>query len=66
MIECGVRKLKACAPQLPVRAHSTLHRHDFRELLHLIDKARALRLVQISFLAADVTFSSNCWRCYSS
>jgi hypothetical protein len=66
VIERGVRKLKACAPQLPVRARSTLHRHDFRELPHLIDKARALGLAQISLLAADVTLSSNCWRCYSS
>jgi len=55
VIERGVRKLKACAPQLPVRARSTLHRHNFRELPHLIDKARALGLAQISFLAADVT-----------
>ena len=57
VIERGVRKLKACAPQLPVRARSTLHRHNFRELPHLIDKARALGLAQISFLAADVTLS---------
>ena len=55
VIERGVRKLKTCAPQLPVRARSTLHRHNFRELPHLIDKARALGLAQISFLAADVT-----------
>ena len=55
VIERGVRKLKACAPQLPVRARSTLHRHNFHELPHLIDKARALGLAQISFLAADVT-----------
>jgi len=55
VIERGVRKLKTCAPQLPVRARSTLHRHNFRELPHLIDKAKALGLAQISFLAADVT-----------
>jgi MoaA/NifB/PqqE/SkfB family radical SAM enzyme len=55
LIERGVRKLKACAPQLPVRARSTLHRHNFRELPHLIDKAKSLELAQISFLAADVT-----------
>src|SRR5512136_3126876 len=55
VIERGVRKLKACAPQLLVRARSTLHRHNFQELPHLIDKAKALGLAQISFLAADVT-----------
>jgi len=55
VIERGVRKLKACAPQLPVRARSTLHRHNFHELPHLTDKAKALGLAQISFLAADVT-----------
>jgi len=55
VIERGVLKLKACAPQLPVRARSTLHRHNYRELPHLIDKAKSLGLAQISFLAADVT-----------
>jgi MoaA/NifB/PqqE/SkfB family radical SAM enzyme len=38
-----------------VRARSTLHRHNFRTLPALIDKARALGLDGISFLAADVT-----------
>jgi MoaA/NifB/PqqE/SkfB family radical SAM enzyme len=38
-----------------VRARSTLHRHNFRELPNLIGKARAIGLDQISFLAADVT-----------
>jgi Fe-coproporphyrin III synthase len=55
VIERGVRKLKACAPQFPVRARSTLHRHNFRELPHLIDKAKSCGLAQISFLTADVT-----------
>ncbi len=55
LIERGVQKLKALAPRLPIRARSTLHRHNFRELPNLIDKARAMRLDQISFLAADVT-----------
>jgi MoaA/NifB/PqqE/SkfB family radical SAM enzyme len=32
-----------------------LHRHNFRQLPHLIDKAKSLGLTQISFLAADVT-----------
>ncbi len=55
LVERGVKKLRAIAPQLPIRARSTLHRHNFRELPHLIDKARAMGLHQISFLAADVT-----------
>ncbi len=55
LVERGARKLKRVAPTLPLRARSTLHRHNFRELPHLIDRARALGLDQISFLAADVT-----------
>ncbi len=55
LVERGVRKLKARSPRIPVRARATLHRHNFRELPALIDKARELGLDQISFLAADVT-----------
>jgi MoaA/NifB/PqqE/SkfB family radical SAM enzyme len=55
LVERGVNKLRALAPHVPVRARSTLHRHNFRELPNLIDKARAMGLDQISFLAADVT-----------
>lgn len=55
LVERGVKKLRAIAPHIPLRARSTLHRHNFRELPHLIDKARAMGLQQISFLAADVT-----------
>lgn len=51
----GVKKLQHIAPQIPIRARSTLHRHNFRELPHLIDKAREMNLKQISFLSADVT-----------
>jgi MoaA/NifB/PqqE/SkfB family radical SAM enzyme len=54
-IERGVRKLKALSPRTLVRARATLHRHNFRELPRLIEKARALELDGISFLAADVT-----------
>jgi MoaA/NifB/PqqE/SkfB family radical SAM enzyme len=54
-IERGVKKVKSIAPHLPVRARSTLHRYNFREVPSLIDEARALGLDQISFLAADVT-----------
>jgi MoaA/NifB/PqqE/SkfB family radical SAM enzyme len=38
-----------------VRARGTLHRHNFRHLPDLIDRAREMGLAQISFLAADVT-----------
>jgi MoaA/NifB/PqqE/SkfB family radical SAM enzyme len=55
VIERGVSKVKALSPRTPVRARSTLHRHNFRELRALIDKARAMGLDGISFLAADVT-----------
>jgi MoaA/NifB/PqqE/SkfB family radical SAM enzyme len=55
LVERGVTKLQRVAPHLPLRARSTLHRHNFRELPRLIDKARAMSLQQISFLAADVT-----------
>jgi len=55
LVERGVKKSRAVAPHIPLRARSTLHRHNFRELPHLIDKARAMNLAQISFLAADVT-----------
>jgi Fe-coproporphyrin III synthase len=55
VVERGVRKLKSISPQKPVRGRSTLHRHNFRLLPDIVDKARELGLDQISFLAADVT-----------
>ena len=55
VIERGVRRMKTLAQWLPVRARSTLHRHNFRMLPALIDKARAMGLDGISFLTADVT-----------
>jgi MoaA/NifB/PqqE/SkfB family radical SAM enzyme len=57
-VERGVRRLRRLRPDLPVRARSTLHRHNFRALPALIDKADAMGLDQISFLAADVTSES--------
>lgn len=54
-VTAGVAKLRALAPQLPVRARSTIHRHNFRFLPDLVAKARELGLQQISFLAADVS-----------
>jgi MoaA/NifB/PqqE/SkfB family radical SAM enzyme len=53
-LERGVRRLKRLRPRLPVRARSTLHRKNFRALPHLIEKAEAMGLDQISLLAADV------------
>jgi MoaA/NifB/PqqE/SkfB family radical SAM enzyme len=52
-VERGVRRLRELRPDLPVRARSTLHQRNFRALPDLIDKARAMGLEQISFLAAD-------------
>ena len=54
-VERGVRKVKALSPRITVRARSTLHRSNFAALPALIDKARAMGLDGISFLAADVT-----------
>jgi MoaA/NifB/PqqE/SkfB family radical SAM enzyme len=54
-VSAGVAKLRALAPHIPVRARSTLHRHNFRFLPQLIDKAKELGLEQVSFLAADVS-----------
>lgn len=58
LVERGVQRLRALAPRLPVRARSTIHRHNFRVLPELIAKARAMGLDQISFLAADVDSDS--------
>lgn len=53
-IERGVTKLKTLSPGTPVLARSTMHRHNFREMPALVDKAHAMGLDGISFLAADV------------
>ncbi|MBI4670123.1 MAG: radical SAM protein [Chloroflexi bacterium] len=55
LVERGAKKFRCVAPHLPLRARSTLHRHNFRALPQLIDKARTMGLEQISFLATDVT-----------
>jgi MoaA/NifB/PqqE/SkfB family radical SAM enzyme len=54
-VSAGVAKLRALAPHLPVRARSTVHRHNFRHLADLIARAFEMGLDQISFLAADVS-----------
>ena len=55
LIERGVKRLKTLSPRMPVRARCTVHRYNFRELPRLIEKARAMGLDGISFLAADVS-----------
>ncbi|MDP9036655.1 MAG: radical SAM protein [Myxococcota bacterium] len=57
-LERGVRRIKELRPDLPVSARSTLHQRNFRALPELIDKAEAMGLDQISFLAADVSSRS--------
>jgi MoaA/NifB/PqqE/SkfB family radical SAM enzyme len=54
-VEAGVRRLKALAPEMPVTARATLHRANYRELPHLVDKAKSMNLDGVSFLAADVS-----------
>jgi MoaA/NifB/PqqE/SkfB family radical SAM enzyme len=54
-VERGVARLRAAAPGLPITARATLHRANYAELSPLIDRAKALGLDGISFLAADVS-----------
>jgi MoaA/NifB/PqqE/SkfB family radical SAM enzyme len=54
-VSAGVHRLRALAPQISIKARSTLHRLNFRHLPDLVAKAGELGLDQISFLAADVT-----------
>jgi MoaA/NifB/PqqE/SkfB family radical SAM enzyme len=57
-VAAGVRRLREVAPQIPLRARSTIHRHNFRFLPQLIAKSAEIGIDQISFLAADVTSES--------
>jgi MoaA/NifB/PqqE/SkfB family radical SAM enzyme len=54
-VTAGVRKLRALDPRIPMRARSTIHRHNFRFIRQLVTKSQEMGLDQISFLAADVT-----------
>jgi MoaA/NifB/PqqE/SkfB family radical SAM enzyme len=54
-IEAGVQRLKQLAPDLPITARATLHRANYQELPRIADKARAMQLDGVSFLAADVS-----------
>jgi MoaA/NifB/PqqE/SkfB family radical SAM enzyme len=51
----GIAKLRSAAPSLPLRARSTVHRHNFRFVGELVTKAQEMGLDSISFLAADVS-----------
>jgi Fe-coproporphyrin III synthase len=53
-----VKAFRALAPSVPFRARSTLHRHNFRHLAQIIDRALEMNIPQVSFLAADVGPSS--------
>lgn len=57
VVERGVTKLRAIAPQVPITARATLHRLNFRELPRLVDHAKSLGLDGISFLPADMSSS---------
>ncbi len=54
-VESGIARLREEAPSIPITARATLHKANFRELEHLIRRARELGLSGISFLAADVS-----------
>ena len=54
-VEAGVRKLRALATGIPVRARSTIHRLNFRFLPQLVARAMEMGVDQISFLSADVS-----------
>ena len=57
-VERGVRRLRELRPAMAIRARSTIHQRNFQALPDLIEKAGAMGLDQISFLAADVTSDS--------
>jgi Fe-coproporphyrin III synthase len=57
VLERGVARLRALAPQVPITARATLHRLNFRELPRLVDRAKAMALDGISFLPADMSSS---------
>ena len=58
VVSAGLRRLRACAPSLVIRARTTVHRHNFRFLREITAKALELGVDQISFLPADVTSES--------
>jgi MoaA/NifB/PqqE/SkfB family radical SAM enzyme len=57
VVERGIARLRALAPEVPITARATLHRLNFRELPRLVDHAKSLALDGISFLPADMSSS---------
>jgi len=57
-LEEGVRALKAIKPAFPVKGRSVIQRQNYRDLLNIVEAARAIGLDQISFLAVDVSSSA--------
>jgi MoaA/NifB/PqqE/SkfB family radical SAM enzyme len=57
-LSAGVRRLRGLAPELPIRARTTVHRHNLRAMVRIISKSLDIGCTQISFLAADVTSDS--------
>lgn len=55
VVERGVARLRQVAPSLPVTARATVSRLNFRWVPALIDRAHAMALDGISFVAADVS-----------
>ena len=58
IVSAGVRRLRALAPSLVIRARTTVHRHNFRALREITAHALELGVTQISFLPADVSSES--------
>lgn len=58
IVERGVARLRQLAPHVPVTARATIHRMNFREIGRLIERARAMAMDGISFVAADLSSSA--------
>ena len=53
-VAAGVAAVKSIDASVRVTARATLHRANFRQLIHLVDAALAIGVQQVSFLAADL------------
>ena len=58
VVVAGIGRLRELAPHIPLRARSTIHRHNFRFMRQLITRSEEMGVDQISFLTADVTSES--------
>ena len=54
-LEEGIAALKFLNQGLPIRARCVLQKQNYRDLPNILEAAKALKLDQISFLAADVS-----------